>query len=151
MKSLLSVWSYNLEAVCVPYMTTGYFGVFKFFILNTWTNWCFIPQLWLSKVPTNSCAGVHTYIKPSLGKFSPHTCYFSTWNVSVSHQAEETEATQAVPVREGREWAEPGNHLLSRHTKREEDGPTEDSIKATCRLRWDPGAYSEDCKSLQIP
>lgn len=36
MKSLLSVWSYNLEAVFVPYMTTGYSeGVFKCFILNT--------------------------------------------------------------------------------------------------------------------
>lgn len=64
-----------------------------------------------------------------------------------SHQAEEEEATQAVPVGEGREWAEPGNHLLSRHTKREEDGPTEDNIEAACRLRWDPGTYSEDWKS----
>lgn len=63
-----------------------------------------------------------------------------------SHQAEEAEATQAVPVGEGRERAEPGNHLLSRQTKREEDGPTEDNIKATCRLRWDPGTYNEDSK-----
>lgn len=78
-----------------------------------------------------------------------------------SQQAEETEATQAEPVGEKRERAEPSNHLLSRHPQRQwpqqDDRPTENNIKATCRLRLDllqkltaVGTYTEDSECLQM-
>lgn len=56
-----------------------------------------------------------------------------------SQQAEEAEAAEAQPV--GKERAEPGNYLLSRRPEgqrcQQENRPTENLIKVSCRLRSD--------------